>query len=228
MEPSFGQDARPRGDPNMVALLSLKLLLLGLFILLNALSEYEQDRARRVIDSVNEAFNGQVQAARSHADHAAGLGALEEAATSLDTAGQLFEQVAPVVRRETTREGERLWLELPASTLFRSGDVVLRSGRQHLLSRFAEALAVNRGRAAIQVELLHGTARDAYGALAAAGPRALEPRRAGTLARHLTRLGLDPAWLSVGLLPGAPGRLRLVVTLSENPAGPKRDGEGAP
>lgn len=227
MQPDIGQDPQRRGDPNIVALLSLKLLLLGLFILLNALSEYEQDRARRVIDSVNEAFNGRVQAARSYVDYSAGLGPLEEAATSLDSIGQLFERVAPVVRRDATRDGERLWLELPANALFRPGDATLLAGRQHLLGRFAEALAGDRGRGvAIRVELLHGTAPDAYPALAAAGPRALEPRRAGALARHLIELGIEPAWLSAGLLPGAPGRFRLVITLSETPdrAAPGRDG----
>ena len=51
-----------QGDPNVVALLSLKLILLGFFILLNALSEYEESRTRMVLESVNEAFNGRVDA----------------------------------------------------------------------------------------------------------------------------------------------------------------------
>lgn len=227
MDPTVGQDPRRRGDQNIVALLSLKLLLLGVFILLNALSEYEQDRARRVIDSVNEAFNGRVQATRSTVDYSAGLGPLEEAATSLDQAGQLFERIAPVVRRESTRQGERLWLELPANALFRAGGAQLRGGRRHLLDRFAGALAGNRGRGvAVAVELLHGTESDAYSALAAAGSRALEPSRVGALARHLAKLGLEPGWLSIGLFPGAPGRLRLVVTLSQI-SDPEGSGRGA-
>ena len=40
---------RRYADPNIVALLSLKLLLLGFFILLNALSRFEEDRSRSVI-----------------------------------------------------------------------------------------------------------------------------------------------------------------------------------
>ena len=45
----------------MMLLLSLKLILLAFFILLNSLADFEAGRARAVLASVNQAFNGKIE-----------------------------------------------------------------------------------------------------------------------------------------------------------------------
>ncbi len=223
MQPS-GAD---RGDPNILALLSLKLLLLGFFILLNALSQYEEDRARKVLESVNEAFNGRVEALESRVPYSAGLGSLEETAAVVGAVGRLFESLIPAVRREVSDGGTRLRLELPAESLFRPGDKALQPGRGLLLRRFAWALTRD-GRADLdyQVELLHG-APTRPEATPAAGAGTLEVRRMGALVRHLIRYGVPADKLSIGVLPDRPGKVQLVVQLREGPVPAPDYGERA-
>lgn len=201
-----------QGDPNVVALLSLKLILLGFFILLNALSEYEESRTRRVLDSVNEAFKGRVDQPKSYAPVSAGLGPLEESTVMMEDVGRLFHSLIPAVRSEHAADRGRLQLELPAETLFRPGGIALQPGRDLLLRRFAAALTGD-GRLGLdfEVELLHGTAADTYVVPSVAAGGTLEMRRLGALVRLLVRLGVPAGKLSVGLLPGRRGKVRLVV-----------------
>ena len=110
-----------RSDPNVIALLSLKLVLLGSFILLNALADFEEHRTRTVLDSVNEAFNGRIEAPESLAPFAAALGPLEQGNAMMDEVGRLFQSLIPAVRSDHAAERGRLQLELPAETLFRAG-----------------------------------------------------------------------------------------------------------
>jgi len=204
-----------RPDPNIIALLSLKLLLLGFFILLNALSQYEEDRARRVLESVNEAFNGRVQALESLSPHSAALGSLGETVGLLEAVGALFESMVPAVRTEISAEGTRLRLELSAGSIFRPGREALQPGRKLLLRRFAQAVVDGRAGVDYEVEVYHGVSASAVGALADAGARALEVRRSSIVVRELIALGVPPERLSAGIIPGHPGRLQLVVQIHE-------------
>ena len=209
-----------RGDPGVVALLSLNLLLLGFFILLNALSQYEEQRARMVLESVNKAFNGRVDVPESHAPFAAGLGPLERTKAMIRQVGRLFRSLIPAVRSEVSADGARLQLELPAETLFQPAGVPLQPGRHLLLRRLAAALAGEDGAGLdYEVELLHGVPDDALAALSAAPSEALEIQRMGALARLLVRLGVPADKLSVGLLPGQPGKVQLVVEAYRGPLG---------
>lgn len=214
----FAGQAPSRLDPNIVALLSLKLLLLGFFILLNALSHYEEDRARRVLESVNEAFSGRAEARESHAPFPAALGPLEETAAMIGAIGRLFQSRIPAVRSEASVDGNRLRLELSAGSLFRPGTTELQPGRGILLDRFAKAL-VGNGRSGLdyELEILHGVPAGATPRLAEAGTRGLEVRRTGLLARDLIRRRVPADKLSVGLVPGREGWLQLVVQVFEAP-----------
>lgn len=201
-----------RPDANVVALLSLKLLLLGFFILLNALSQYEEDRARLVLESVNEAFNGRVQALESLSPNSAALGPLDESAGLVNAVGDLFESMIPAVRTEASTGGSRLRLELSAGSMFRPGRAILQPGRELLLRRFAQALARDgQAGSEYEVEVYHGVATGTFQSLADSGARALEVRRSGALVRELIALGVPPGRLSSGIVPGRPGKLQLVV-----------------
>ncbi len=205
-----------RGDPNVVALLSLKLLLLGFFILLNALSEFEEHRTRSVLDSVNEAFDGRIDAPESHAPFAAALGPLEQGRAMMEEVGRLFHSLLPAVRSEHAADRGRLQLELPAETLFRPGGIALQPGRDLLLRGLVAALASD-GRLGLdfEVELLHGADTLAAPSAPPGGP--LEMQRLGALVRLLVRLGLPARKLSIGMLPGRPGKVRLVVQAYHGP-----------
>jgi hypothetical protein len=204
-------------DPNIVALLSLKLLLLGFFILLNALSQYEEDRTRRVLISVNEAFDGRVEVRDSEKTYPSALGPLEREAALIDAVGRLLDDLLPAVRTASTHDGTRLRLEISAGSIFRPGRTGLQPGRALLMRRLAGALtAERRGELSYRFEILHGLP-DGAADPGSAEPAALAIRRGGVLARDLVARGVPAEKLSVGLLPGHPGRLRLVLWLPETP-----------
>lgn len=218
MKPEIEADGAAGGDPNMVALLSLKLLLLGFFILLNALSQFEENRTRQVLDSVNEAFNGRVQALRSQSSDPAALAALPEQAKLLGTVDRLFNSFIPATRSETAKDGRRLRLELSAESVFRPGRLDLQPSRGLLLERLAGALT-GHGRAGLhyELEVLHGAPAGGGIALAEAGVESLEVRRTSVLVRDLIERGVPAERLSVGIVPGRPGKLRFVVRIYEGP-----------
>ena len=199
-------------DPNIIALLSLNLLLLGFFILLTSLSSYEDDRKRLVLESVNEAFNGRVHAARSYNDTSSGLDNLEQMEVLMGEVGELFSSALPAVRVKRAADTPVVSFELPAETLFAPDSTDLRPGRWLLMRRLVEALS-DGSRSALPYELtvFHGVAAGALPKSAPGTPDALEPRRLGALARTLVARGLPAGNLSVGLRPGAAGSVIFVL-----------------
>jgi hypothetical protein len=153
---------RKQADANILTLLSLNLLLLGFFILLTALSNFQEDRQRLVLESVNEAFNGRVAADRSYSESSSGLDNLEEIEALLDDAGKLFGSALPAVKVKRAADRPVVRFELSAATLFAPESVDLRPGRWLLLRRLVEALT-EEGRRDLPYELsiIHAVATDA-------------------------------------------------------------------
>ncbi len=200
----------------MTLLLSLNLILLAFFILLNSLADIETDRARAVLASVNQAFNGEVEVAGHRPAVSSLLGALPEVEAKLREVGSLFESIAPSEQAKSIRRASLVQLDLPANALFEPASLRLRQGRQVLLARLAQSLRKGPvGAPRYLVEILVGTGAQvaADGDAAAAGSPSLELRRAAVLAASLSAEGAPLDGLSTGLLPGAADSLRFVVRL---------------
>ena len=211
------------GSGNIVLLLSLMLILLAFFILLNSLSEFETGRSRAVIESVNRAFNGKIESGDRTPAPSPSLGALPEVEAKLREVAGLFEAIVPSTRVKRIRRAKAVRVELPAAALFRPAGVRLRPGSEVLIQRLARLLARDPpGGPSYGLEVLLGV-----GAAPAGGarpvtpdPNSLEVRRAALLAQRLVDEGLPPAVLSIGLLPRQPGILRFVVRLRRDPPTP--------
>ncbi len=203
-----------QGSSNTVLLLSLMLILLAFFILLNSLSEFEAGRAHAVIESVNRAFNGKIESGDRTPAHSASLGALPEAEAKMREVASLFEAIVPAARAKRIRRAKAVRVELPAASLFRPAGVGLRPGSEILIQRLARLLARGgRGGPSYDLEVLLGLGAPPAGGAGPVtpGPGSLEVRRAALLAQRLIEEGLPPPGLSIGLLPGQPGMLRFVV-----------------
>ncbi len=216
------------GDSSIVLLLSLKLILLAFFILLNALSEFEEARTRQVIDSVNEAFNGQIEPINAPALLNGSPGFLPEAEGLINDVGSLFESLVPALRSTRTARTRAVHIELSSVTLFEIGKDTLRPERKALIRRLAKALLQRSARDLVyKLEFLHGVPAD--GATGAA--RSQEIRRAADLAALLMDEGMAPAVLSIGVLPNRPGRVEFVLSVRDDSADPDAasfDGPEAP
>lgn len=216
-------------DANIVSLLSLNLLLLGFFILLTALSNYQEDRQRLVLESVNEAFNGRVPADRSYSDSSSGLDNLEEIESLLDDVGELFGSALPAVRTKRAADRPVVRFELPDTTLFAPDSVDLRPGRWLLLGRLIEVLTEERRRnIPFELSILHGVAPGLP-------PRSLEEasgslvvRRLDSLATALVARGLPAGRLSVGIQPGRARVVSFVLRVGATARDPRlREGSSS-
>ena len=201
-----------RGDPNIVALLSLKLLLLAFFILLNALSKFEDEKTRRVLESVNDAFNGQIRAVRNVSSYSGAIGSLQDSRTLVVELLRLFRASIPAADVTKAERGERFLIEFPADALFRQRRVELRTDSQGVLKRLADTL---RQRQEIgldfAVTIFNGVASTRDRRLSSGGTRLLEIRRGNRLIEELQARGIEAGRLSMGLLPGAAGRIRIEI-----------------
>ncbi|MEM7169547.1 MAG: flagellar motor protein MotB [Pseudomonadota bacterium] len=202
------------GDGNAIALLSLKLLLLAFFILLNALSALEAHKAEAVLESVNKAFSGRLVVQSNFSPQEAAAGNLDGARLMMDEVGQLFESMLPAIYREKTSTGEVLVMELPADSIFKPGKVGLQPGRGLLLDRFVAALNTERDIPIYyEFEFQHGgqgigqEERDLIGA------------RAASIAQQFVKRGVNRNVLSSGVAPIDSEKLRFVLRIQDVPYG---------
>ena len=215
--------ARRSGSPHIVLLLSLKLILLAFFILMNALSEFETSRKAAVLESVNHAFRGSIQTPREAISIDASLGLLPLPENLVNEVGSLFDSFVPEAKAKRKERATVMSVEMPAKALFRPGEAQCRPERKILIRRLARAMMQEPGGARkYELAFEHGIAggeSGVEGETGAARERAV--RRAESIGRYLIQQSIPPAILSIAVTPGEPDIVRFVLRRR----GP-RDGEG--
>lgn len=217
--PRFGsrQPHQAQSNSHIVALLSLKILLLAFFILLNALSSFEEERRAAVVESVREAFQGLVPAEYSASSVPGGAGVFEGANDAYAALKQLFSTNLELVEDRNASGALTLQVDLAIEDIFEDQGVALRPEGDEIVRVVAGVLGEqSRAGTQYQVDVLYGVGSSDGGS-----PEAV--MRAGALVRQLERLGLAPEHLSTGLMPGLSDRVRLHFTLEGEaaPAGPQ-------
>jgi hypothetical protein len=201
------------GDSSIVLLLSLNLILLAFFILLNALSRFDEDRTRVVIDSVKRAFYGQLEPLAVPGLLGGSPGLLPEAEALTNEVGSMFESLVPVVRSKNIDRARVVTVELPADALFKAGEGTLRTDRRQLIRRLAKALLQRSAQDLVyELGFLQGVPGPATGA---AAEYPLQVSRAADMAQFLTQEGLSSGLLSIGLRPGRPAKVEFVLTVRD-------------
>jgi len=222
-QPGLTRSPRGQSNSHIVALLSLKVLLLAFFILLNALASFEEERQSAVVESVRQAFQGLVPADRSVSERPAALGLLEGGADIADSLKQLFGDDLPLAELPASSGARVLRIDLATADLFTEGEAALLPDGAETLRLVAAVLGDSRfARQDIRLDVLYGLAGPSSGL---EGNRTAL-LRAAAMVRVLEREGVPSPRLSAGLLPGFPGKVRLHFTVSPPPAGPAAGGEG--
>ena len=216
-ETSFQAEAETndadRGDASLVALLCLYLVLLAFFVLLNSMTEPDQQRTRSVLESVHEAFDQDIRLQLPPLQEEAPAATRKDAVALL--AGELsalLGSLEPVALEPDQRGSDVLRLELEPSFLFGTDDAELRPERLGLLDAVVEALGKPPlSDFHVEVEALHGveTLAQASGGL--------EVARSGRLVRALADAGLPAERLAAGLVPGTTASLLLEFRLFDRP-----------
>ncbi len=222
-QPGPPRSGRGKSNSHIVALLSLKILLLAFFILLNSLATFEDNRRTAVVDSVRQAFQGILPNQNNQSQRPAALEMLDGAKEAVDELRRLFSENLPIVERRESTDSWKLRLDMPVDDLFAAdGDELMPEGVE-TLRVIAGVLSNERfGALNYRIDLLYGLSGGVSGF--AGNEAALA--RAGALVRALERQGLPPARLSTGFLPDFAGQARFHFTIeSDAPAAAERSGE---
>ncbi len=204
---------------NATVFLSLALLLLAFFALLNSMSTIEESRSRRVVDSVAAAFSSPF-GSRSLKD------AIEPVA-DVALARRAFAEIAMVFRRSVElvevaelHPGRLMQVSLPVDQVFVPQTAQIAA--ETLLDRMAAALAEPPDGIRLDLEASFEVASGAGRAA-----NRLNIARAGALARALVNRGVAAERIVVGLGPGRASTMRLTFHLRPG-AGPPLDVQPVP
>jgi hypothetical protein len=190
----------------LVPLLTVELLLLAFFILLNAVSTLETDRTRSVLDSVRAAFGLSTtqQVEQDLGDPEKSLAEVEQQIASLARAVG----AAPAPAQE-----DALWIDLPVDALFRPGEDRLNPAQAQFVERLTALLSQTPAGYAYEAAVLRG------GGEVAAGDAGLRLRQSAALAAAL-RSRVEPRGrIAAGLLPDAAVGMRIALSWRTPEAG---------
>lgn len=199
--------ATPRNEPWVVTFLSLFLILLAFFILLNALATIEETKARKVLTSVAATFRSVVNFETRAQLLISDLGPTPEAQEVIEALEQLWVTAVPIAKVEKLTNGQVMQMTIPVNELFLGGKAVLRADREALFDQTGLMLALKTKGGITEAEVVFGTRRadstlsDPEGRLAA--------ERAGRIAAALVAHGAPPERLGIGLRDGDPAALRV-------------------
>lgn len=128
-------------DSGPVLFLSLFLLLLAFFILLNSLSTLEDTKTRAVISSVSATFKTTKKPDMSVQILISTLGPVPEPEEVISEIERLWVTAIPLTQSKIITPGREMEMTLPVNELFLNGEATLRADRQNLINVTADALS---------------------------------------------------------------------------------------
>lgn len=202
---SFDDDIQklPEEGPNTVALfLGLYLVILAFFILLVTISTIEENRSKKVMDSLSSTFTSIVPPS-------ADLMTLNRSADEGVLAGQEFQQQITgifatelgISKVDTLQPGRQMRLMLKSDSLFFQDEPRIRPAMYPLLDRTVAALSNRPAGQRFDMEFVIGTEPSADGKTLPT-TETLAVQRAGAFANEMNSRGIPPDSIAVGVRPG--------------------------
>ena len=179
-------------------ILSLFILLLAFFILLNAISNRTEVKSQAVMDSLLSTFRTIEDSSQSVQTLSFLLGATPEPEDLVHEMRQLWVNAIPIVEVKLLRDGKSMRLRLPANMIFAGGAALLRKDRRSLITNVASILATEAPGFANEIELLVGTEWRA-GKEFDLKTNNLEIQRLVEFVGELISHGAPPASVSIGV-----------------------------
>lgn len=208
------------GAPSgVMSMLSIFLLLLAFFVMLNTLAKFETTKTRAVLGSLNATFNIGNPVGEEH-EFGSFVGKIGAARRIHAEADRLLRTLFGVGRYELVRLGNVVVLDVDADALFR-GDVLPAPALLMFTNRITGRVLPPPPGTQLDLDV---TTYRGRGSLDAADPRRIEiaTRRAGALVRGFERVGFDAGQLSAGLAEGRPGTIRVEFRVTDLPFAPIR------
>ncbi|MCR9072052.1 MAG: hypothetical protein NXI18_10060 [Alphaproteobacteria bacterium] len=184
--------------------LSLFLLLLAFFIMLNAMSTVEQGKSDRVLESVKRAFPSGLSSdlGEDPLDSDPGQVIDQSVRAAL---GAVFRELLPAVPVEIEPDGNPIFVSIPAARVYAAAAGGVTPVMAELAGRLAPILNAPPAGTRLDLQILYGFAPDI--------DRRLRDElifRASETVRAFADHEVDPEILSAGLEPRDPDTVRLV------------------
>jgi len=207
MYPTPTAGSGPKRDNSTIALLSLYLLLLAFFILLNSISQREHTRTAAAIGSLDATFSAKKPMAFDLDSQTTETATKSHPDTFQIRLLQIFQTELPLARYEVVERGSVMRIILPADNLFARNSANVRPSRVSVLDGIADALQSDVKNVRREVEFMVGVGEAMPAVETATG--ALFVSRAGAFARALINRGVPQNRVRAGLLPGNDGHVQL-------------------
>lgn len=200
MEHTKAVKTQSNPDGPVFLFLSLYLLLLAFFILLNAIAETRDSRVQAAVASVKEAFLDKKPETQSFTDSAANPDVLIASDEFLETVKSVFSTAVNIKSFHENSDGTLLRVTIETSRIFEKGNAKLRQSIFPLLDGLAISLHTPAEGERRQVEVVLGTG-ESLPQGSQLGQNT-EIRRAGVLARALRARGVPGNAMTVGIQVG--------------------------
>lgn len=189
---------KPSPENTVTLFVSLYVVLLAFFILLASNAQFDADRTRDVLKSVNATFSSS-----SSSDSLAppSIGGGRGIAQFFGEMQQSVQSVVPLEEMQVLTDGRQMIVTLPDTALFNRDDPHLRHDRRQFYDRLTDTLLAWREDMRIRLTMQQG--------VAATAPSTLEITRAGNFARFMENRGVEPRNLGIAIEQGNPGTITL-------------------
>lgn len=193
----------PRDTPRnalLLQMLSVYLLLLAFFVVLNSISHVEAARTRAVSSSLNETFAANGRPAERTDLFTSDAGNAPSDAAMLARVGALIRTELALVEARDVVPGRVMQVTLPADSLFVPGREAIDALRRPLIERIARVLANPPASMRYDLDIILGTDDG----------RQLATRRSAWLASIFTAAGAPPRSIAAGTDRQSSGTLTLL------------------
>lgn len=199
---------KEQGDKNIILFLSLYLLLLAFFIVLNSVSTLEEEKTYAVITSVATTFGWEGSRGFEVKPPASVEGKFLEPEEFLEAIADLVETAFPLAKIKVITPDRLMQVSVPPESLFVADEPRVLGEAVTFLVDVADALGQNPPGLRYETEVVVAgpwiTARDL------APGETLEIARSGALAAELAERGAPPGTVAVGVDHDESGEVRLM------------------
>jgi len=193
--------------------MSLYLILVAFFIMLNSMAQLEESRIEDAMGSVKAEFRNELAIADAGPNVLSRDGLRSIVETYHDELRQVFQDNLPIDHVDPVQRGDILSFAVPTDDLFRPDEVAARPRGRAFLDAMAESLKRSRPGLRAEVEMVLGTGVALPSSDGEAA--AFELHRATSLAHALRRRGVGAAAIRSGLAPGDPGQISFIFQVRE-------------
>ena len=194
----------PDKGSSQTLFLSLFLLLLAFFILLNVLSTIEPGRSDRVLESVQRAFPAAYRTELGDGLLEADPGQVIGESTRARI-GEIFGRVLPVARVTVEPDGNPVYVEAPSARVYAPAVGGLTPVGRALATALAPLLAEPPAGSVLELDVLFSAAADDRG-----DGRVARARAVSDMVEAMVGFGIEPALMAAGLEPGVSDTVRFV------------------